>query len=398
MSNGQAKPDSLWDLDSELMGLQPHEVIGYFERKQADDFFDAIARISDGKGISIRLVPLFDRLTDPADRAEIAERISDNRLQSLFSTMHRHVMSHPVWTHPLLMRIAAGEYDLAQLRRFATLYFGQVKNTRQCVAACLARFDLVGSGRRSQGSLDNAIAELSQLILASLLMDEYGFDHPVPAEAEDAPDVAGCTVRNNLHRETHTELYRSFLDGLSIDRSDQDHPVLRAVAVNVCVQKMVADHRSFSRLEALASVGMGMEWGVPAMFMLVLLGLARGQEGGLFDLRPEHVRIWSAHVEQDVDHGIAMLIASAVNLADTPDIAAMQQATSLLMGSRYAMLSAVYEAVFGEQCPVSTASSGAIVDPCSDERVARLLPQYLDAAGFSDPGQDSSQSFEVVAA
>lgn len=387
---------SVWGLSGELTELRPHDVIGYFERKQAQDFFSAIERISDETGVSIRRVPLFDQLIEEADRQEIAARFSSTALRSLFSSMHRHILRHPVWTHPLLMRIAAGEYDTMQLRTFATAYFGQVKNTRQCVAACLARFDLIGSSMRSRGSLENAISEFSQLILASLLMDEYGLDRELPRPNGQSVPVWTCSsIEDNLQGDTHTELYRRFLDGLSVNRSDQDPAVLRAVAVNVCVQKMVAEHRSFSRPEALASVGMGMEWGVPAMFTLIILGLIRGQMSGLFELRPEHVRIWSAHVEQDVEHGISMLLATAANLSDSADIAAMQYATSLLMGSRYAMLSAIYTVVFGEKCPASAASSVEVIDPLSDKRVARLLPQYLEAAGFGDNYEAIVSSFKL---
>ena len=93
-------------------------------------------------------------------------------LEALFMDLHEHVMGHPVWRHPFFMRVFAGDFNLEQLKAFGQHYFNQVKNTRQCVALAIGRFN--GLMEMPYGVLNERVSELAQIILAQLVADEYG--------------------------------------------------------------------------------------------------------------------------------------------------------------------------------------------------------------------------------
>jgi hypothetical protein len=250
-------------------------------------------------------------------------------------------MSHPVWRHPFFMRFFQGEFTQAQATSFALNYFNQIKNTRQCVALALGRFS--GVMEMPYGQLNERLSEITQIVLAQLVADEYGVGtHSV----EDYP-----TLGTLFDSTTHITMYRKMFDGLGVPFEQQDVAMLHGVADNVLIQRLVAGSEEFTPLEALASVGLGMEWGVPEFFSLLLGGMIRWGWKNDVPLTQEQLIVLIAHVRYDVLHAIAVMMVTSLYVKEEKDIDTIKGATNALMAGRYGMMTGLYQHVFGEPCP-----------------------------------------------
>ena len=321
----------------DLLDLDAEGVLDAFRRSQQADFSQVVAE-ADQPG-----APLNRLLTElaaglPAD--DSFRRVALFRaggLEALFLDLHDHVMGHPVWRHPFFVRVFQGRFDARQITAFAVQYFNQIKNTRQCVALAIGRFHslaLQPCGER--------VSEITQIALAQLVADEYGVSsHPV----EDYPALARL-----LAARTHIALYRQVFEGLGVPVDRQDVVLLPGVADNVLTQRAVAGHPAFSSLEALASVGLGMEWGVPEFFSLLLGGLIRVALRDDLPLTRRHLEVFIAHVRYDVLHAVAVMLVTSLHMRADGDLTAVKGACNILMAARYAMMTDLYRHVFGEPC------------------------------------------------
>jgi pyrroloquinoline quinone (PQQ) biosynthesis protein C len=327
----------------DLLSLEPEELLKKFKVSQQKDFSELIDQLEDPEN---PLNQLLGRLKGIAEEEE-GNRFNElnlfrpGALRELFLELHDHVMDHPVWLHPFFLRIFDGDFNQAQLGLFAKQYFNQVKNTRQCVALALGRFS--GLISLPYGCLNERVSELAQIVLAQLLADEYGVaTHTI----EDYPDMYGV-----LNSTTHIGMYRYMFDGLGIPFEQQDVPMLPGVADNVLTQRLLSDHPSFSEVESLASVGLGMEWGVPEFFSLLLGGMIRWAWQNDVELTQKHLIVLIAHVQYDVLHAISVMLITSFFNYENDAVSQIKQATNTLMSSRYGMMSDLYRHIFEEECP-----------------------------------------------
>lgn len=322
---------------ADLLERDAEGVLDGFIAAQAADVRRLAAELEGGGGALGRM------LADLVARApELAERplFRPGGLGDLFDDLHHHVMSHPVWRHPFFVRFFAADFDRDQLHRFLVAYFNQVKNTRQCVALAQGRFH--GLARLAGGPVAERLSEMTQVVLAQLLADEYGVAIHAPETEPSVAELLGAT--------THVGLYRRLLDALGIAPADQDVPLLPEVADNVLTQRLVAGDPAFTPLEALASVGLGMEWGVPEFFSLLLGGVIRHARDHDLALTARDLEILTGHVRFDVFHALAVTVVTGFHIGGDGDVRAVKEATNLLMAARYAMMSGLYRHVFDEAC------------------------------------------------
>jgi hypothetical protein len=328
---------------ADLLELSAEQVLARFKDSQQQDFSAVIKELEDPANPLYRML---HELRDIAAR-QPGNPFPGNRLfaagalQDMFLDLHNHVMDHPVWRHPFFVRVFEGRFTQPQLARFALQYFNQIKNTRQCVALSLGRFS--GVMASPYGVLNERLSELTQIVLAQLVADEYGVgSHSV----EDYPSMGGL-----FQSTTHIVMYRQLFDGLGIPFEKQDIPMLPEVADNVLTQRLVAGSEAFTPLESLASVGLGMEWGVPEFFSLLLGGMIRFARDHQVPLTQEHLFVFIAHVRYDVLHAIAVMLVTSFYVREARDIEAVKNATNTLMAGRYGMMTGLYHHVFGESCP-----------------------------------------------
>lgn len=346
---------------SNLLRLDASGVLAAMRESQRADF---LYTAGDVERQHSPLRRLFDGVAARADADNAFRRIAlfqRGALGKMFLDLHDHVMSHPVWLHPFFVRVFEGRFDADQAAAFAVHYFNQVKNTRQCVALAIGRFhSLMGL---PFGPLNERVSEMTQIVLAQVAADEYGVGSH---EVDDYPALARM-----LKSKTHIAMYRQFLDGLGVAAEAQDEPMLPGVADNVLTQRLVAGHPDFSPLEALASVGLGMEWGVPEFFTLLLGGLIRYSLRGNAPLTPRHLEVFIAHVRFDVLHAISVMLVTSLHMSEAGDLALVKNACNMLMASRYEMMSDMYRFVFGEDC-------GSLADVGLEPRY-RLADRRIDA-------------------
>ncbi|MES9969062.1 MAG: hypothetical protein ABW092_03450 [Candidatus Thiodiazotropha sp.] len=337
-----------------LLSLEVGQVLDAFRQSQIKDFTRVINELETDDN---PLHELFGQMriiadSEPGNMFNELDLFKHGALQALFLELHEHVMLHPVWSHPCFVRIFKGEFDGDQLADFATNYFNQVKNTRQCVALAQGRFS--GFISLPYGSLNERVSELAQIILAQLLADEYGVGtHSI----DSYPDLSSL-----LNSTTHIVMYRQLFDGLGIPFHEQDLPMLHGVADNVLTQRLLAGHPSFSLVESLASVGLGMEWGVPEFFSLLLGGMIRWAWHENVPLTQRHLIVFIAHVQYDVLHAISVMLATSLFGHEKQTLQQIKQATNMLMSSRYNMMSDIYRFLFDE--------------PCEDIHAIGLDPRY----------------------
>ena len=348
-----------------LLSLTAEEILGAFRESQIRDFTRVIGDL-EGEGNPLhRLFGDMQRIAalDPDNRFNELELFKPGALQAMFMELHEHVMSHPVWRHPCFVRIFEGDFERSQLESFALNSFNQVKNTRQCVALAQGRFS--GFIALPYGCLNERVSELAQIVLAQLLADEYGVGtHAIEAY----PDLAEL-----LTSTTHIVMYRQLFEGLGIPFEQQDVPMLHGVADNVLIQRLLAGHPDFDLVEALASVGLGMEWGVPEFFSLLLGGMIRWAWRHDVALTRRHLIVFIAHVQYDVLHAISVMLATSLFGHEADALARIKQATNMLMSGRYNMMSGIYSHLFDEPCEGIT---GIALDPryhITDRRIEKAL-------------------------
>ncbi len=358
----------------DLLSLDPEELLKRFKVSQQKDFSELIDQLENpGNPLNRFLGRLHDIAEkEPGNRFNELDLFRSGALRELFLELHDHVMEHPVWLHPFFLRIFRGDFDQAQLELFAKQYFNQIKNTRQCVALALGRFS--GLISLPYGCLNERVSELAQIVLAQLLADEYGVaTHTI----EDYPDMYGV-----LNSTTHIGMYRYMFDGLGIPFEQQDVPMLPGVADNVLTQRLLSDHPAFSEVESLASVGLGMEWGVPEFFSLLLGGIIRWGWKHDIPLTQHHLIVLIAHVKYDVLHAISVMLITSFFNHENDALTQIKQATNTLMSSRYGMMSELYRHIFDEACPNI---DGIGLDPryhLGDRRIADAL---IEARGKIAP-------------
>ncbi len=339
-NGGLRVPPSVHPLEN-LLRLDARGLLDAMRDSQRRDFLEMVADI---EAPDSELHRLFVALRDRAPAGNPLHDVALFRpgaLAGLFIDLHDHVMSHPVWLHPFFVRVFEGRATLDQLCVFAAHYFNQIKNTRQCVAAAIGRFH--GLMGLPYGPLNERISEITQISLAQLVADEYGVGSHALA---DYPPLGHL-----LLAKTHIAMYRQFFDGLGIGPEAQDAALLPGVADNVLTQRLLAGDRAFSPLEALASVGLGMEWGVPEFFSLLLGGFIRVALREKLDLTPHHLEVFIAHVRYDVLHAVSVMLVTSLHMRGEEDILAVKGACNTLMASRHGMMTELYQKVFGEPCP-----------------------------------------------
>ncbi|HEX9802265.1 MAG TPA: hypothetical protein VGB35_03340 [Gammaproteobacteria bacterium] len=327
----------------DLLQMDAEAVLARFKQDQVGDFKRVIRELDDPHNALNRQ---FSRLREIAERQpgnpfNQTALFNPGALEGMFLELHDHVMDHPVWRHPFFVRVFNGDFTREQLTRFALQYFNQVKNTRQCVALALGRFS--GVMEMPYGQLNERISEMTQIVLAQLIADEYGVgSHSV----EDYPSLGGL-----FESVTHIVMYRQVFEGLGVPFEEQDVPMLHGVADNVLIQRLVAGDERFTPLESLASVGLGMEWGVPEFFTLLLGGMIRFAWQNDVPLTREQLLVFVAHVQYDVLHAISVMLVTSFYSRDAEALSRIKGATNMLMSGRYGMMSAMYRHVFDEECP-----------------------------------------------
>lgn len=324
----------------DLLDLGVEGVLAAFRDSQRRDFTRVLAELEQPGAPLARLFgELRAQVSDDNPFARLP-MFRPGAMQALFEDLHEHVMSHPVWRHPFFTRVYEGRFSREQLVAFAQQYFNQVKNTRQCVALAIGRFH--GLMGLPYGPVSERVSELTQIVLAQLVADEYGVG---TAGLDDYPSLDAL-----FRSHTHMVMYRRLFDGLGVPFAEQDVPMLPEVADNVLMQRMVAGDPAFTPLEALASVGLGMEWGVPEFFSLLLGGIIRFAHREKLPLTPGHLEVLIAHVKYDVLHAVSVVAATALHVRSDDDVAAVKQAVNALMAGRHAMMSGMYRHIFGEDC------------------------------------------------
>lgn len=325
----------------DLLELSAEAVLDRFKASQEADF-GAVVTALDRSDDPLRR--LFQSVRDVGgDDTDFARSIvfQPGGLSNLFQDLHGHVMAHPVWRHPFFLRVFEGPLSRAEVGRFLLHYFNQVKNTRQCVALAIGRFHSLVDF--PYGLSSQPVSELTQVVLAQLVADEYGVG---ASSLEDYPSLDGV-----FRSTTHITLYRRLLDALSIPAEEQDVALLPGVADNVLTQRLVAGSPEFTPLEALSSVGLGMEWGVPEFFSLLLGGMIRHAVREALPLTAHDLEIFIAHVKYDVLHAVSVMAATALHMQGEDDVARVKNAVNMLMSARYDMMSSLYQEVFGEAVP-----------------------------------------------
>lgn len=364
----------------DLLDLSAEEVLVRFQASQQADFRAVVADL-EKPGAPLRR--LFEDIRDAGGAAAGFGRsviFAPGGLDDLFQDLHDHVMAHPVWRHPFFVRMFEGRFDAAQLRTFALHYFNQVKNTRQCVTLAISRFHSLAA--LPYGAVAQPVSEITQVVLAQLVADEYGVG---TAGLDDYP-----TLESLFRSTTHMALYRRMLDALDVSLIEQDVTLLPEVADNVLIQRLVAGDPAFTPLESLASVGLGMEWGVPEFFSLLLGGIIRWAHHEGSDLNAHDLDIFIAHVKYDVLHAVSVMAATALHMTGPEDVARVKNAVNMLMSGRHAMMDGLYAEVFGQACPGIGAIDLAPRYHITDRRIATALHAARAAAApGSVRGQDA---------
>ncbi len=352
----------------DLLEVSPATILARFKEDQQRDF----EKILESEELLLQGILRYPG-AKPDTSSDPLSHLDHGQILRLFRELHDHVMSHPVWLHPFFVRFFQGEFNARQLHLFALNYFNQIKNTRQCVALALGRFHSLMPA--THGIFSERIREIVQIILSQLVADEYGVGtHPV----EQYP---------SLHRifqsTTHIVMYRQLLNGLQIPSDKQDVPLFPGVADNVLIQRLLAGNSAFTGLESLASVGLGMEWGVPEFFTLLLGGILRFAWKNQFPLQAEHLIVLTAHVRYDVMHAISVMLATSLYVFDEKDVDSIKGAVNTLMAGRYAMMSDLYYRIFNEKIPDATGIDLDNRYRIKDQRMRELL---IQARGEIAPG------------
>ena len=363
----------------DLLEMSCDAILTRYRVQQRRDFEAAFRRLADDGGL-LSALPRLHGLLQLSPDNPVARNLDMDRMQALFADMHQHVLGHPVWTHPFFRRFFDAAMTRDQVARFLCHYLNQVKNTRQCVALACGRFHSLAA--LPFGRLNEPVSELVQVVLAGLLADEYGIE-------AQAPGGGALAIDELINKRTHIVLYRQLFELLQVAPADQDVQFLPEIADNVLVQRLLAGSDTFREIEALGSVGLGMEWGVPTIFSQLLGGLIRYADREGLAWTPQHFEVLSGHVQQDVDHAISVMVATALLIDGNEDIQALKNATNMLMASRYAMMSGIYRDVFNAPCASIDEIALAPVYHVDDRRIAE---QLIAARSRTPDGQVADQA------
>ena len=169
------------------------------------------------------------------------------------------VESHPGVNHPLLARVAQVPFTMQDFKVMGLQHYALVGEFTTYMEMLLLR----------------APDSDAKQWMAKVLVDEYG-------ERSDDKD--------------HAELYLEYLRAAGIEVDEE-----MKTPLHVDVMGFVEEHRRICSREpflvGLGAVGPGHEWAIPKMFPLIVKGLRRAG----FD--EDAIFYWTAHMEQDVDHG-----------------------------------------------------------------------------------------------
>jgi hypothetical protein len=358
---------------AQLLEMSAPDILESYRMSQLRDFTATLRKAAAGTGQITDQIKILQQYLQSHSADDFRLKMGFDTVEKLFLRAHDHVMSHPVWLHPFFVRIVEGPVTLEQLTVFAKHYFNQVKNTRQCVALALGRFHTMMKG--PDDKLNCVLAELTQVVLAGLLADEFGTAEISRHDQTETGrnSAVALDIGRIFSPTTHPGLFRRFLEAIGVVAQEYDVPMLHGVADNVLVQRILSQSSTYNELEALASVGLGMEWGVPAFFSMIISGLLKAAQREGLSLDPAAMEIWSAHVHQDVEHAIAVMIVTAFFVGNEADIRRIEGATNVLMAFRYNMMSDIYYEVFGSKCPLI---KDVDLDPAyflPDRRMEKLL-------------------------
>jgi hypothetical protein len=377
---------------ADLLAMSPSEIHERYTQQQHLEFFDTVDKLfaddPDPAGAlpliaDLRAIPGIDGLRDRLDREAVCAR---------FERLHKHVLGHPVWMHPFFVRFAEGDLARAQFRRFLSQYLNQIKNTRQCVALALGRLnslELDIADIDGHALLAERISEQTQVVLAGILADEYGVAAR-PTGSGEHDELAG----DMFSSVTHVELYRRLFELIDVPLADQDVPLLPSTADNVLIQRLIAGDRRFDQLEALASVGMAMEWGVPVFFSMLLRGVLLFADKNGIMVEPRQVEVLTGHVRQDVEHAVGVMLVAALWVRSEADMRRIMDTASAVMAGRYAMMTAIFEDTFGEPCPHLESLP---IDPDYQLADRRILAALAEARSMADPSRIASNDYPADA-
>jgi pyrroloquinoline quinone (PQQ) biosynthesis protein C len=354
-----------------LLSMDAEAVLEGFRLSQRADFSQVVREVDRAESNLKRLFADLRDRTEEGNPFRATALFRPGALEEMFLDLHDHVMAHPVWRHPFFVRVFNGDADRPQIHRFLVHYFNQVKNTRQCVALAVGRFN--GLMDLPYGPVNERVSEITQIALAQLVSDEYGVGMH---RLDDYPDL-GKLLRSH----THIAMFRQLLDGLGIAPDDQDVPMLPEVADNVLTQRLIAGHPAFTPLEALAATGLGMEWGVPEFFSLLLGGLIRFAVRDGIPLGRHELQVFIEHVRYDVLHAVSVMLVTSLHMRGSDDLATVKGACNALMASRFAMMSGIYRAVFGESSPGLDEIGLEARYRLRDRRIASALIEARRAVG-----------------
>ena len=227
-----------------LLELGAGGVLESMCRSQKNDFTAMVAEVEEpGSPLHGLFADLRTRVpTDhPFHRIALFRK---GALQEIFLDLHDHVMSHPVWLHPLFTfgcsRAASMRSQVGDLRRAVFQPDQEHPSVRGDGDRALPRVGAASLRRAERARFGNhagrAGAAWSRTNLAS-----------AATQLEDYPDLGHL-----LLSKTHMAMYRQLFEGLDVPPDEQDEAMLPGVADNVLTQRLVASHPAFSPLESLS--------------------------------------------------------------------------------------------------------------------------------------------------
>ncbi len=215
------------------------------------------------------------------------DQLTDSQLDAVRS-IEKAVESHVGLKHPLWEWIATGSFDLDQLRAFAGMYYGHVRQFRKYLA----------------GAITVSSVEPLQEALAEILAEEYGrrFD---PKLGDFGP--------------SHPELYRRFMRSIGMNPEDW-HDELPIPGIRYYHSVIYDLFRGDRELEVMGAIIFGMEASTPYRHERVTAGIEKFCETS--DLEIDHT-FFNRHVEIDPRHGQSIIMPIREWLDDPGKVAAL---------------------------------------------------------------------------
>jgi len=188
--------------------------------------------------------------------------------RTFLKELRHEIESHTAVNHPLLARVAQVPFTKEDYKVFGLQHYALVG----CFTTYLELLLL------------NAPSSEAKCWIAKVLVDEYG-------ERSDGKD--------------HAELYLEYLKASGAEEGEELRtPIHNDVADFILEHMRLCKKEPF--LVGLGAVGPGHEWSIPKMFPLIVKGLRRAK----FD--EEDIFYFTAHMEQDEDHGAWLEEALAI--------------------------------------------------------------------------------------